>query len=200
MLNKIPMNEETLGNAKNLKLICITATGTNIVDFPYTNGRGITVTNVKGYSTPTVVQHTFALYFYLAEHISYYDNCVKSRFYSKSEMFVHHGPEFHDPEMGLVQPHPLLEKEGGTGIVYFDCQGDEKIQRGKYHNSAEGQKNIQSTFSEFTVQVSSLFLPVFYTNTHHSIPQKRPDSKKKFDPPRKHPVGLSMMCYTLGKE
>lgn len=96
VLNKIPMNEETLGNAKNLKLICITATGTNIVDFPYTNGRGITVTNVKGYSTPTVVQHTFALYFYLAEHISYYDNCVKSKFYSKSEMFVHHGPEFHD--------------------------------------------------------------------------------------------------------
>lgn len=96
VVNKIPMNEETLGNANNLKLICITATGTNIVDFAYTNSRGIAVTNVKGYSTPTVVQHTFALYFYLAEHAAYYDNCVKNLEYSKSEMFVHHGPEFHD--------------------------------------------------------------------------------------------------------
>ncbi len=96
VLNKIPMNETTLAGAKNLKLICITATGTNIVDFAYTNSKGITVTNVKGYSTPTVAQHTFALYFSLAEQIAYYDECVKNKAYSKSEMFVHHGPEFHD--------------------------------------------------------------------------------------------------------
>lgn len=96
VLNKIPMNESTLKNAKNLKLICITATGTNIVDFLYTNSRGITVANVKGYSTQTVAQHTFALYFSLAEQIAYYDNCVKSKQYSESEMFVHYGPEFHD--------------------------------------------------------------------------------------------------------
>lgn len=96
VLNKIPMNEKTLAGAKNLKLICITATGTNIVDFDYTNKAGITVTNVKGYSTPTVAQHTFALYFALAEQIEYYDNCVKSKAYSQSEMFVHHGPVFHD--------------------------------------------------------------------------------------------------------
>jgi glycerate dehydrogenase len=96
VLNKIPMNESTLAGAKNLKLICITATGTNIVDFAYTSQKGITVTNVKGYSTPTVAQHTFALYFALAEQIAYYDNCVKNKDYSKSEMFVHYGPQFHD--------------------------------------------------------------------------------------------------------
>lgn len=96
VLNKIPMNENTLKDAKKLKLICITATGTNIVDFPYTNSRGITVANVKGYSTQTVAQHTFALYFSLAEQIAYYDNVVKSKQYSQSEMFVHYGPEFHD--------------------------------------------------------------------------------------------------------
>ena len=60
-----------------------------------------------------------------------------------------------------MQPHPLLEKEGWTGIVYFDCQGDEKIQGRKYNDSAKGQKNIQSTFSKFPIQISSLSLPFF---------------------------------------
>ena len=51
IVNKIPMNAETLSKAEKLKLICITATGTNIVDFDYTNARGIDVRNVKAYST-----------------------------------------------------------------------------------------------------------------------------------------------------
>ena len=67
IVNKLPMNEMTLSQADSLKLICLTATGTNIVDFNYTNSRNITVTNVKGYSTQSVIQHTFALFFYLYE-------------------------------------------------------------------------------------------------------------------------------------
>lgn len=132
VVNKIPMNEETLGQADKLKLICITATGTNIVDFAFTNRRGITVTNVKGYSTPTVAQHTFALYFYLAEHIAYYDNCVKSLEYSKSEMFVHHGPEFHDLSgltwgivgLGDIGRHVAKIAEAfGCNIQYYSTSG-----------------------------------------------------------------------------
>lgn len=132
VVNKIPMNEETLGKTKNLKLICVTATGTNIVDFSYMNSRGITVTNVKGYSTPTVVQHTFALYFYLAEHISYYDNCVKSKKYSESEMFVHFGPEFHDLSgmtWGVVglgdigKNVAIIAKTFGCNVQYYSTSG-----------------------------------------------------------------------------
>ena len=48
IVNKIPMNEESLSQAEHLKLICLTATGTNNVDFSYTNQRGIAVANVKG--------------------------------------------------------------------------------------------------------------------------------------------------------
>ena len=32
ILNKVPVNEKTIGNAKNLKLVCVTATGTNNLD------------------------------------------------------------------------------------------------------------------------------------------------------------------------
>ena len=88
IVNKIPMNEETLGRAAHLKLICLTATGTNNVDFAYTNARGITVCNVKGYSTNSVVQHTFALLFYVYEKLAYYDRFVKSGEYAKNDIFT----------------------------------------------------------------------------------------------------------------
>ena len=69
LVNKLPVNEQTIGNAKNLKLVCVTATGTNNLDKDYLAKRGIEWKNVAGYSTETVAQHTFAMYFYLAEQL-----------------------------------------------------------------------------------------------------------------------------------
>ena len=89
VVNKIPMNEKTLGSADHLKLLCVTATGTNIVDMEYCRKRGITVTNVAGYSTYSVAQHTFALLFYVLEKLNYYDSYVKSGAYCDSPLFTH---------------------------------------------------------------------------------------------------------------
>ena len=61
LVNKVKLNESTLRDAKKLNLICVTATGTDNVDVSYASARGITVTNVSGYSTDSVAQHTFAL-------------------------------------------------------------------------------------------------------------------------------------------
>lgn len=44
--NKCNMNEETLAGAKNLKLICVTATGTNNLDKEYLEKRKIAWRNV----------------------------------------------------------------------------------------------------------------------------------------------------------
>lgn len=132
ILNKIPMNEATLSQAKKLKLICVTATGTNNVDFEYTNKRNITVTNVKGYSTETVAQHTFALYFSLAEQIARYDECVKSKEYSKSGMFVYYGHQFHDlcgQTWGIVGLGAIGERVAqiarafGCKVQYYSTSG-----------------------------------------------------------------------------
>ena len=81
------MCEDTLKDAKNLKLIALTATGTNNIDFDYMKLRGIKVANVKGYSTMSVVQHTFALLFYVYEKMRYYDEYVKLGGYCKSPVF-----------------------------------------------------------------------------------------------------------------
>lgn len=85
--NKVVLNENNLSLATNLKLICITATGTNNVDLKYAAKKNIAVTNVSGYSTNSVAQHTFAMLFYLLEHLAFYDNYARNR-YQESEIFT----------------------------------------------------------------------------------------------------------------
>lgn len=94
--NKITMNADILDTAKKLRLICLTATGTNNIDFAYTNTHHITVANVKGYSTQSVVQHTFALLFYVYEKLSFYDHYVKSGEYTRSDIFSNFDMKFHE--------------------------------------------------------------------------------------------------------
>lgn len=87
VMNKIPMNEALLKEAKSLKLICVTATGTDCIDVDYCTKRGIAVSNVVAYSTESVVQHTFALLFYLWEKSRFYDDYVKDGEYAKAVGF-----------------------------------------------------------------------------------------------------------------
>lgn len=95
VLNKVTINEATIGTAENLKLVCVTATGTNNLDKDYLESRGIKWRNVAGYSTDSVAQHTFALLFYLLENLRYYDNYVKSETYVNDIIFTHFGKVFH---------------------------------------------------------------------------------------------------------
>ena len=78
ILNKVKLNKENLPYAKNLKLICVTATGFDNVDIDYCRENNIAVCNVAGYSTDSVVQLTVAMVFSLATHLGEYDNYVKS--------------------------------------------------------------------------------------------------------------------------
>lgn len=87
--NKVALGAHNLSETDHLKLICITGTGTNNVDKRYTNSRAITVCNVVNYSTESVAQHTFALLFYLLEHLSYYDEYVTSGGYIEDKTYGH---------------------------------------------------------------------------------------------------------------
>lgn len=96
VLNKVVINETSIGEAENLKLVCVTATGTNNLDKEYLAKRGIEWRNVAGYSTETVAQHTFALLFYLMEKLPYYDSYVKSEKYVGDITFTHFSNVFHE--------------------------------------------------------------------------------------------------------
>lgn len=86
--NKVVITDELMEVAKNLKLICVAATGMNNIDLEAAKARGIEVKNVAGYSTDSVIQHTFSLLFYLVGHSSYYDAVVKDGTYSRSPIFT----------------------------------------------------------------------------------------------------------------
>ena len=85
--NKAPLNEETLKDAADVKLICEFATGYDNVDLAYCKSRGIKVANVVNYSTDAVAQHTFALCFYVLEKLRHYDEYVKSGAYAAQDRF-----------------------------------------------------------------------------------------------------------------
>lgn len=96
IVNKVLINEASIGAAEHLKLVCVTATGTNNLDKEYLASRNIAWRNVAGYSTDTVAQHTFAMLFYLLEKLPYYDTYVKKDNYVNDEMFTHFAKAFHE--------------------------------------------------------------------------------------------------------
>ena len=96
IINKVKLNKENLPYAKNLKLVCITATGFDNVDIEYCKEHGIAVCNVAGYSTDSVVQLTMAMAFSLSTNLNIFNTYVKSNQYTKSEVFNCLKPVFHE--------------------------------------------------------------------------------------------------------
>ena len=86
--NKVILSANIMSQAPKLKLICIAATGMNNVDLDAAKFQGIEVKNVAGYSTQSVVQHTFSMALYLIEKMAYYDNVVKSGEWTNSALFT----------------------------------------------------------------------------------------------------------------
>jgi lactate dehydrogenase-like 2-hydroxyacid dehydrogenase len=92
--NKVVIDREVMEACPTLKLICIAATGKNNIDLACAEEKGIQVKNVAGYSTESVVQHTFAMLFYLGSHLPYYDQYVKNGEYARNNLFTHLGKPF----------------------------------------------------------------------------------------------------------
>ena len=132
VLNKVQVNEQTIGAAKHLKLVCVTATGTNNLDKEYLAKQGIEWRNVAGYSTESVAQHTFAMLFYLLEKLPYYDNYVKSEKYVNDVSFTHFAKAFHElsgKTYGIIGLGNIgrrvadIAKAFGCHVIYYSTSG-----------------------------------------------------------------------------
>ena len=88
LTNKVIVDSHTMSKCPDLKLICITATGTNNVDLEYAKKKGIEVRNAAGYSTDSVTQTTFTLALFLLSKIKFYDKLVSSKEWTKSGLFT----------------------------------------------------------------------------------------------------------------
>lgn len=132
VLNKVVVDEKSIGEAEHLKLVCVTATGTNNLDKEYLAKRGIEWRNVAGYSTETVAQHTFALLFYLLEKLRYYDDYVKTEKYVADTTFTHFAkvfPELSGKTWGIIGLGAIGRRVAdiagmfGCRVIYYSTSG-----------------------------------------------------------------------------
>ena len=130
--NKVVIGNDEMQAAPNLKIILEAATGYNNIDIECARTLRIKVANVAGYSTMSVVQHTFALFFYLYEKMRYYDDYVKSGEYSKSTIFTNFSNVFGElagKTWGIVGLGHIGSRVAdaaralGCKVVYYSASG-----------------------------------------------------------------------------
>lgn len=171
VLNKVQVNEHTIGTARNLKLVCVTATGTNNLDKDYLDRRNIAWRNVAGYSTESVAQHTFAMLFYLLEKLRYYDDYVKEERYVDDTIFTHFAERFcqiHGKTWGIIGLGNIgrrvadIAKAFGADVIYYSTSGS---------NTQDGYTRTDFDTLLATSDIISVHAPLT-PNTEHLIDAK----------------------------
>jgi glycerate dehydrogenase len=105
--NKVVIDAQTMQQCPNLKLILISATGTNNIDLVQATQQGISVCNCQGYGTAAVAQHTLMLMLNLTTSFRQYDRAVQQGEWNKSSQFC-------------LLDYPIMELSGKTlGIVGY---------------------------------------------------------------------------------
>ncbi|WP_180110556.1 MULTISPECIES: 2-hydroxyacid dehydrogenase [unclassified Acinetobacter] len=152
--NKVHINAEHMQLNPQLKLILISATGTNNVDLVHAQQQGIVVCNCQAYGTAAVAQHTLMLMLNLATSFRQYDRAVQQGDWQKADQFC-------------LLDFPIIELAGKTlGIVGYGELGQAvahlakafgmKIMIGGLPNRPMAAERV--AFSEMLAQVDFLSL------------------------------------------
>ncbi len=96
IINKVKLTEDNLKPCKNIKLICIAATGFDNIDINYCKKNNIAVCNVKAYSTESVTQLTIGMALMLYCKLYNYQQYTKSGEYSLSGQANILTPVYHE--------------------------------------------------------------------------------------------------------
>lgn len=111
ILNKVKISRQHLESAPSVRLICIVATGTDVVDLAGAAELGVIVCNCQAYGTDSVVQHVFSLILALHTNLLSYHAAVQAGHWQTVPQFC-----FLD--------YPIVELKGRTlGIVGYGTLG-----------------------------------------------------------------------------
>ena len=157
--NKVLITSEIM-EASNLKLICISATGTNNVDLEYAKKKNIEVKNVAGYSSSSVVQLAFSMIFHFVQKLDYYKKYVDEQNWQKSLIFTHIDKPFFELDgkrvgiIGLGDIGSNLAKKAQS----FDCEVVYYSTSGKNSNSDYKRVELDELLS--TSDIISIHCPL----------------------------------------
>ena len=87
IVNKLPIGAALVGALPALKMVAVTATGTNNVDLDACRARGIVVANIRGYAVHTVPEHVLALLLALSRNLLGYRQAVAAGNWQRSDQF-----------------------------------------------------------------------------------------------------------------
>jgi glycerate dehydrogenase len=119
LTNKARISRTRIAASPRLRLVGLTATGTNNVDLDAARERNIAVVNVRDYCTASVVQHVYALLLALTHRVREYDAAVK-----RGEWAV--------PEPSIAVELPIRELAGRTlGVVGHGVLGSAVARAGE---------------------------------------------------------------------
>jgi glycerate dehydrogenase len=111
LANKAVLDRRAIAGNRKLRLIALTATGTNNVDTAAAREAGVAVCNLRDYCTPSVVQHVFALLLALTHRLADYQALVRAGRWQQAGQFS-------------VFDHPIRELAGrAMGIVGYGALG-----------------------------------------------------------------------------
>lgn len=107
LTNKVVLDRATIEQLPQLRYVGVIATGYNVVDLDAARQRGIVVTNVPAYSTPSVTQLTFALLLELTHRVGHHSDGVREGAWANSQDFAY-------------WDFPLIELDGlKMGLIGF---------------------------------------------------------------------------------
>lgn len=150
LTNKVVLDAKTLKELNNLKLICVTATGTNIIDTQTAEKMGILIKNVAGYSTNSVAQHTLTLALTFLSRLPYYDHYCKSGEWCKSDIFMHINGglnELNGKKWGIIGLGSIGKKVA-TIASAFGAKISYTSTSGKNSDATYPQKSLQDLLKE----------------------------------------------------
>lgn len=141
--NKVYLGEDELKNS-DVRLICVTATGTNNVNLDFAKASNIEVKNVAGYSTASVVQLAFSMIFYFVQKLDYYKQYTNDGLWQKSDIFTHIDRPFYElcnKKVGIIGLGEI-GRDLAKKIKAFDCEV-------MYYSTSK--KNINSEYKSVSL-------------------------------------------------
>lgn len=159
--NKVVIDSNIMDNS-NLKLICISATGTNNVDLVHAKQKGIEVKNVAGYSSSSVAQVAFSMIFHFVSKLDYYKKYVDEGNWQKSEIFTHIDELFHELDNKRVGVIGLgdIGRNFAKKAKAFDCEVVYYSTSGRNSNNEYTKVELDELLS--TSDIISIHCPLNY--------------------------------------